>query len=296
MIASAGELEFSSAAPDPRRLDLLEELLDLTTTATERAARSSTFRLALTERTPFTPEDLERHLAECEHELRAQRLKEEAHDSEAHFKAHARAWCLDASGILEEWSNLAARADLEEGGDLAVSAGLDESCPWFAEGYGEWHRSLAALAKRRETLNEARSAIDAGDPGLATIRENFEAGSAKLDAALNYHEREEKRAIGDVEVLQATIEHHKWVFKAWTESYANANDHRVREKLAAKCNAFGRQLNRQARHLVTEYSRYETQRERPESTSTASRATRACIRTRSRTPTLGNKSSIGASG
>ena len=126
------------------------------------------------------------------------------------------------------------------------------------------HRSLAALAKRREALNEARSAIDAGDPGLATIRENFEAGSAKLDAALNYHEREQKRAIGDVEVLRATIEHHKWAFKAWTESYANANDHRVREKLAAKCNAFGRQLNRQARHLVTEYSRYETQRERPE--------------------------------
>ena len=238
----AGELAAPPAAPDTRRLELLEALHELATSATGRAARSSTFRLALTEKTPFTPEDLDRHLAECEHELRTERLKEQAHDSQAHFEAHARAWRLDAARVLAE------------GRDLAARAKLDGARLWLDEGYGEWHRSLAELATRREALDEARAAIDTS--GLAAVLEDFKAESAKVDAALGYHEREEKRAARDVEALKAAIKDHEQADMAWMDSLYT-DDRRLHEETAEKCSALGRQLNRQARRFVGRYARYE---------------------------------------
>ena len=180
--ATAQDLDVAPSADDTRRMDLLEELHDLTTAATDRAAQSSTFRLVLVEKTTFTPEDLERHRAECEHELRARRLQEEALDSEAHFEAHAAAWCLDAADVLQE------------GGDLAAAAKLGEIRPWFAEDYSVWHRSLVELATRRETLAEARSALPDDATGLVKVLHDFDAAGDKITAALNYHQREERTA------------------------------------------------------------------------------------------------------
>ena len=171
-----------SPATAARHSELLEELDTLTTAATDRAARSSTFRLILAEKTGFTPEDLDRQRAECEHQLRAHRLQEEARDPKAHFEAHARAWCVDTADVLEEGSDLRTRAEL--GGVR----------PWFAEGYPEWHRSLLELTARHESLATTRATLPADRPETQQLLDEFDTARQKLDAVLKYHEREERTA------------------------------------------------------------------------------------------------------
>ena len=171
-----------SPATAARHSELLEELDTLTTAATDRAARSTTFRLILAEKTGFTPEDLDRQRAECEHQLRAHRLQEETRDPKAHFEAHARAWCVDAADVLEEGSDLRTRAEL--GGVR----------PWFAEGYPEWHQSLLELAARHESLATTRATLPADRPETQQLLDEFDTARQKLDAVLKYHEREERTA------------------------------------------------------------------------------------------------------
>ena len=172
----------SARATLSRYTALLEELGTLTEAATNRAARSGTFRLILPDKTRFTPEDLERHRSEYEHELRAHRLEREARDTATHFNAHARAWCLEARDVIGEGEDLAARARL---------AGIR---PWFAEDYGKWHQSVIETAKRHGTLAGLRSKLANPDREALEILADFDAAASRIEKALMYHRREEQAA------------------------------------------------------------------------------------------------------
>ena len=168
----------ASAERDPRHDELLEELDALTSGAASRAARSGTFRLALPEKTRFGPEDLERHRAECEHELRARRLEETARNP----ATRVRAWCLKAEDVIERGTNLALRTKRE---DRRL---------WFAEGYRDWHASLAPLGKGVDSVARARARVRAAEPGADRLLERFDALSGRIRKALAYHRREEQTA------------------------------------------------------------------------------------------------------
>ena len=142
-----------------------------------------------------------------------------AHDEATGARSRAeriRAWCLDAETILGEGNNLQTRARQED------------RRPWFVEGYGEWHASLAPLVAELDSLADARASVPATGSDFAGLIERFDVLAKCLHDALDYHRREEQTA------TQVKIygELSREARERYVEYYANTEGRNGREQVA----------------------------------------------------------------
>ncbi|MCY4571247.1 MAG: hypothetical protein OXF01_00485, partial [Gemmatimonadetes bacterium] len=194
--------ERRSALDDAAYPRIVGRLEDLARSAHARAERSEAFRLALTEKTRFTAQDLPRHQGAFAHERRALVLHEEARRTAGRLHDKLLAFCLQAEERLEE------------GARLSTLARNNETRPWFLDGYAAWRSTLHALDGDRRELAALRADIDAGDPAAAPLLARFEDVSRQLARVHDYHERETRAA----ELVSRYQEAHR-AFNAFLSEY-----------------------------------------------------------------------------
>lgn len=180
---------------------IVQRLEDLAESAHARAERSDAFRLALTEKTRFTPEDLPRHQAAFAHERRAVVLHEEARRTAEHLHSEILAFCLRAED------------GLEEGAQLSTLARNSHTRPWFLAEYAAWRSGLQSLDRDREDLAALRADIDPRDPAVALLA-RFDDVSEQLARVDDYHQRETHAA----ELVSRYQESHR-TFNAFLSEY-----------------------------------------------------------------------------
>ena len=142
-----------------------------------------------------------------------------AHDEATGARSRAeriRAWCLDAETILGEGYNLQTRARQED------------RRPWFVEGYGEWHASLAPLVANLDSLADARASVAATGADFAGLIERFDVLAKRLHDALEYHLREEQTATR----VKLYGELSREAREGYVEYYANTEGRNGREQVA----------------------------------------------------------------
>ena len=192
---------------------IVQRLEDLAGNAHARAERSEAFRLALTEKTRFTPEDLPRHQAACAHERRALVLHEEARRTAEHLHSKLLAFCLQAEDRLEE------------GAQLSTLARNQDTRPWFLDEYAAWRSGLHSLDSEREDLAALRADIDTSDPAAAHLLARFADASRQLARVNDYHERETAAA----ELVSRYQESHR-TFNAFLSEYYAYEPERTPER------------------------------------------------------------------
>ena len=187
---------------------IVQRLEDLAENAHARAARSEAFRLALTEKTRFTAEDLPRHQAAFAHERRALALHEEARRTAEHLHSKLLAFCLQAEDRLEE------------GAQLSTLARNHDTRPWFLDEYATWRSGLHSLDRDRQDLAALATDIDTHDPAAAHLLARFEDVSRQLARVDDYHERETRASA----LVSRYQESHRAFNAFLSEYYAYAPD------------------------------------------------------------------------
>ena len=170
--------ESRSALDDDHYPETLHRLQALAETASERAATSPAYRLALPEKTRFTPEDIDRHREDCAHDLRAHAIHTETRNMSAYFYTRARAWSLSVTDTLDE------------GRDLSATAKAFNDRAWFLDDYPDWHARLEQLETDREALAQARANLTADHPDHELLIRQFDVAGAGLAKAFHYHNLE----------------------------------------------------------------------------------------------------------
>ena len=191
-----------SALDDAAYPRIVQRLEDLAQHAQARAERSEAFRLALSAKTRFTPEDLPRHQVAFAHERRAVLLHEEARRTAEHVHTKLLAFCLQAEDRLEE------------GAELSTLARNTDTRPWFLDEYATWHSSLHSLESDREALAGHRADIDTRDSAAAHLLARFDDVSEQLARVDDYHQRETRAA----ELVSRYQESHR-TFNAFLSEY-----------------------------------------------------------------------------
>ena len=191
-----------SALDDAAYPRIVQRLEDLAQHAHARAERSEAFRLALSAKTRFTPEDLPRHQVAFAHERRAVLLHEEARRTAEHVHTKLLAFCLQAEDRLEE------------GTELSTLARNTDTRPWFLDEYATWHSSLHSLESDREALAGHRADIDTRDSAAAHLLARFDDVSEQLARVDDYHQRETRAA----ELVSRYQESHR-TFNAFLSEY-----------------------------------------------------------------------------
>ena len=162
----------------PQYPDILRRLEHVTSKAAQRAGASNVFRLALSEKTRYTADDIARHHEFCQHNLRAHHLHQEARNMSAYFNARALRWSLTADTLHGELDDLSAVAD--ETGTRA----------FFLDAYADCHPRLADLDADYHELARIRDGLASPDPQLLELMARFDTAAKPFLSDLAKHKHE----------------------------------------------------------------------------------------------------------
>ena len=162
----------------PEYPDILRRLEHVTSEATQRAGASNVFRLALSQKTRYTADDVTRHHESCQHDLRAHHLYQEARNMSAYFNARALRWSLTADTL---------HGELDDLGAVAEEIGTR---PFFLDAYGDCHPRIGELETESQELARIRAELTSPEPQLLALITRFDDAAKPFLADLAKHKRE----------------------------------------------------------------------------------------------------------